>query len=379
MEINTINAYTPSGVLIPSILFESLFKTHPSLLSITLKNNHKINLELITPEVINSVFPKKLDSWEASVEKNFLNKYSLIDSEDIDESEGIENSDDVDVFFDGEAWVGATITVIDEEAIVIFAADSLNLYYNSCHDRLWANEYCANILKQLPGKFEKPEASKVNLVGYDRGDYYTSKQNIKPTTIDIDKYYNDDFAKAYKSIEEFLNSRESGLVLLHGEKGTGKTNMIRHIITNIPKEYIIIPNGMMPHIANPEFISFISDHKDSIFILEDCEQILLDRGANPFNSGISTILNMSDGLLSDIFNIKFICTFNMDESLIDSALLRKGRCYVNYDFKPLVADKVKVLAEEHDIELKEVKAMTLAELFNADVDDFVPEVHKLGF
>jgi len=348
---------------------------HPSLLSVTLKNKHKIDLELLTPEIICTVFPEKLDYWETTVERNFLNQHRFSDDDEVEK----DDDEEYESFFAGDTWVDATVTVVDKECIVVFASGSLNLYYNPEHGRTWANEYCANVLKQLPGKLEKPEASKVNLVGYDRGDYYVSKQDVKPTTVDISKYYNDDFADAYEDVKDFLNSRESGLILLHGEKGTGKTNMIRHIITNIPKEYIIVPNGMMPHIANPEFISFISDHKDSVFILEDCEQILVDRGENAFNSGISTILNMSDGLLSDIFNIKFICTFNMDEARIDQALLRKGRCYANYEFKPLAAEKVKELAKEHNIELKTVKPMTLAELFNTDSEDFTTETRKLGF
>ena len=66
---------------------------------------------------------------------------------------------------------------------------------------------------------------------------------------------------------------------------------------------------------------------------------------------------MSDGLMSDIFNIKFICTFNADISKIDSALLRKGRCYANYTFKALDKDKVKHLSDKYNLGIKETKVV----------------------
>lgn len=111
------------------------------------------------------------------------------------------------------------------------------------------------------------------------------------------------------------------------------------------------------------------DNKDSIFILEDCEQILMDRRENTFGGAITNILNMSDGLLSDIFNVKFICTFNADINCIDSALLRKGRCYANYEFKELSKEKTKVLLEKQGIYLDSYKPMTLAEIFNFEDKD----------
>ena len=142
------------------------------------------------------------------------------------------------------------------------------------------------------------------------------------------------------------------LIILRGEKGTGKTSLIRHLISSVPKNYILVTNAVAEHLASPEFISFMLDHKDSVFILEDCEQILMKRvdgfGAN---GAIANILNMSDGLMSDIFNVKFICTFNAGIDKIDPALLRKGRCFANYEFKPLNVNKTKALLDKLGIKV----------------------------
>ena len=139
---------------------------------------------------------------------------------------------------------------------------------------------------------------------------------------------------------------------------------------------------MAEHLASPEFMSFMLDHKDSVFILEDCEQILMNR-TDGFgeNGAIANILNMSDGLMSDIFNVKFICTFNADIDKIDPALLRKGRCFANYEFKPLCKEKVKALLHKLGIKVENVKEMTLADIYNYGDNNYEESkpVKKIGF
>ena len=41
------------------------------------------------------------------------------------------------------------------------------------------------------------------------------------------------------------------------------------------KQFILVTNAIAAHMAEPEFIAFMMENKDSIFILEDCEQILM--------------------------------------------------------------------------------------------------------
>lgn len=90
---------------------------------------------------------------------------------------------------------------------------------------------------------------------------------------------------------------------------------------------------------------------------------------------------MADGLLSDIVNIKFICTFNAPITKIDPALLRKGRCVAKYQFGPLKADKVRVLNEKYNLGHKKIKDMTLAEIYNPDKPDYTEKTKekKIGF
>ena len=351
-------------------LFINLFDEHPNVYSFDLQQNQKIELSGVTREMLNEIFDDIIVTWNNA--SGSAMSTSAVDDEDNDNDE---------IFF-GLNFLQCSILVVTHQFICCIYSDSVTIFYIQ-HDLEWAKKEVERILTKLPRKDKDDNSAKVQLVCNNGNGYYTLKSSIKRTTINIEDSYNDDFKKEYDKLVDFLNSRESGLVLLHGQAGTGKTSLIRHLITNYPNEYIIVPNAVMSYISAPEFTGFVMEHKDSIFILEDCDTLLIDRNLNQFNNGISTILNMSDGILSDIFNLKFICTFNTDISAIDKALLRNGRCYVNYEFLPLAENKVEHLAKINQIKLPEIKKMTLADIFSKGnvevIDSGKDDDRKIGF
>ena len=207
---------------------------------------------------------------------------------------------------------------------------------------------------------------------------------IKPSNAinDITPLFNDDFLPVDEKIRSFLNSKESGIIILHGKQGTGKTSYIRSLISkNTNNEIIYVPSDMMSALSSPGFLTFMLSHENSILILEDCEELLRSRkGSNGINNGLLNILNMSDGLLGDALKIKFICTFNNDIKDIDIALQRKGRLFARYEFKPLCKEKVKVLNEKFNLDIPEqnIKDMTLAEIFNYHDPDYTKYNNVIG-
>jgi ATP-dependent 26S proteasome regulatory subunit len=82
---------------------------------------------------------------------------------------------------------------------------------------------------------------------------------------------------------------------------------------------------------NPEFIDLLIDNPNAVVIIEDAENIMMDRKYNS-DSSVSNLLNLSDGLLSDCLSVQIICTFNNSINLIDAALMRKGRLIAKYEF-----------------------------------------------
>ena len=183
--------------------------------------------------------------------------------------------------------------------------------------------------------------------------------------ININENYNDGLP--HDDIVRFLTSKdESGLVLLSGLPGTGKSFYIRHLITNLnDRDFIIINESCLAYISDPSFLKLMMKYNNSVIILEDCERILVDR--NNGNSLIGTLLNLSDGIISDAFNLKFICTFNADIASIDKAILRKGRLKVKYEFDKLTADKTEALGKKLGKDIKKGESLTLADIYNYDV------------
>lgn len=267
---------------------------------------------------------------------------------------------------------------------IIYATYIIALYDSSMIDDI--ENVVDELYKKLPQtSVDIPDENPtVCLVAYDPkdGDYYTVETEINKVSIDIEKNYNDDFKPVCDDIFNFLTStdRKSGLIILNGEPGTGKTYFIRYLINCCPKDYIIIPPSIAPRLSSPEFINFMLNHEDCIFILEDCETVIRSRSSNDFTNAVSSILNMSDGLMSDIMNVKIICTFNADINTIDEAILRKGRCFANYEFKKLDKEKVKVMLNEQGIELDEYEDMTLADIYNYDCKNVESSgKKKIGF
>lgn len=139
---------------------------------------------------------------------------------------------------------------------------------------------------------------------------------------------------------------------------TGKTNYLKWLTRQVDSKFVFVPINMIGHISSPAFIGDLIENKGSILVIEDCEQYIQDRRGSD-TSIVSPLLQLTDGFLSDIVNIKIIATFNDDSAKIDPALKREGRLIAEYEFDKLKAEKVSKLT---DGEYNE--DMTLAEIYN---------------
>lgn len=209
------------------------------------------------------------------------------------------------------------------------------------------------------------------------GSLYTSWYDYKQLDVDIDKNYNDDFKKPYEKICKIIEEdNKSSLMLFYGDPGTGKSSIIKHLIAKYKsKEFIFLDGSLLASVGQDKIMSYFLENNNTIFILEDCEKVLVNRD-HYNNPVISILLNITDGIISDVLGIKLICTFNTAISQIDKALTRKGRLSLKYEFKPLAKEKAsKILGHEVN------KDMPLSEIYyEEDENDFSKETSKkIGF
>lgn len=193
---------------------------------------------------------------------------------------------------------------------------------------------------------------------------------ITKPKLSLEDNYNNDFLMVHQTIlKRMVRKNDKGLVLLHGKPGTGKTSYIRYLISMIKKEVIFLPPDMAASITGPGLLSILIDNPNSILVIEDAENIVIDRSHDE-NSPVSALLNISDGLLADCLNVQIICSFNTDISKIDSALMRKGRLIAQYEFKELAVQKAQQLSNKLGFNTVIKEPMTLTAIYNQNETSF---------
>lgn len=217
---------------------------------------------------------------------------------------------------------------------------------------------------------EKQQKKKLSIVSRDSDGFYLNSFEVKEPKIDFDLNYNKDFKPVDERIKDRLNREaDKGIVLLHGEPGTGKTMYIRHLINNLEKEHIIyLPPKLVDAISDPSFATFLLNYPNSLLIIEDAEMAIKERKGGRTHS-VSNLLNMADGLLADALKMQILATFNSEIHSIDDALLRRGRLIAKYEFKPLDVKRAQALSEELGYEREISSPETLASIYNPEEED----------
>lgn len=203
-------------------------------------------------------------------------------------------------------------------------------------------------------------------------EYYLKPFDINQTFDDdfITSHFNEDFEEINQQIVRLVNDKKRGVVMLHGEPGTGKTNYIKYLAGVVnDRKVVYLPTYMATALADPDFISFVTDNlTGAVIVIEDAEQIITTRESGESDrNAVSTLLNITDGMLGEALNVLVVCTFNTDLSFIDSALLRSGRTRVRYEFSKLNTNKANNLLIKLNKPIAN-KPMVLADIYNAKVE-----------
>ena len=205
-----------------------------------------------------------------------------------------------------------------------------------------------------------------------------------PTGYDVKSCYEPEFAAVHDDIVNNLNKCESGLYLFHGDPGTGKTTYIKYLSSLVNRDMIYVPTCFVDYLADPSFLPALLHKKHCVLIIEDAEKALLARDPSDSSSVVSTILNITDGIMANVFNIAVIATYNSPRQSIDKALLRKGRLKGEYRFDKLSIKTAQKIMNKVKPGYNVDEPMSLAEIYNIDVQEAettkeLTEEKRMGF
>jgi len=190
----------------------------------------------------------------------------------------------------------------------------------------------------------------------------------------LDTNYGYGFEKFHNELMGRFKSETKGLILFHGEPGTGKTYYIRHLLrtmTSNGKVVIYMPPNMVDYLIEPGFMTFLSSEISNFsdegyfcaLLIEDAEPLLAARQGDVRIQGVSNLLNMTDGLLNDMLDLQIICTFNVKLKELDKALLRPGRLLARKEFKRLSALDANILGQQLGVKHHFTAPATIAEVY----------------
>jgi len=193
------------------------------------------------------------------------------------------------------------------------------------------------------------------------------------------RYLGHDTERFYQTMIQNLNMKNgSGLYLLYGKPGTGKTSFIKDVLSKTSKQALFISPFFTESLTSPHLISLLMEYPNSILVIEDAETVLMERKADN-SSAVSNLLNLTDGFLADFLNLKIICTFNTELNNIDGALLREGRLKEMHEFTKIPPERAEKIAGILGKQLDSEDPMTLAEICASERSPREYKSKKIGF
>jgi hypothetical protein len=223
---------------------------------------------------------------------------------------------------------------------------------------------------------DNDDKNNLNIIGLKGG--VLDIQEIDKSEVDkkIELFYNKETFKSINRLSKSLSKGDKGISVLYGDKGVGKTNILKYLSDKIERTFILIPLNLIEHtINNPEFVELVKTYQNPILIIDDCEAVL----SNVYNMTSNTtynIIQMVDGLYSDELGISFLLIFNVDsESEIDDNILDSNNLIDVVEFSLLSekeANKLSSYLESEKSEKNNFKKKTkLIEVIKKrNIDDF---------
>jgi hypothetical protein len=234
------------------------------------------------------------------------------------------------------------------------------------------SETVAKLRDQLSNS--KIEASHVYLAVSRNGQTYFDSVGLGGLAL-IEENYDASVLEKFKAVVADMHDEMPAgrLTIIDGPPGTGKSFLIRALIKECEHcMFVFIPSEMVASMAGPVLGATLLDYKEEgrpiVLIIEDADECLTKRDRGNMGA-ISTLLNISAGLLGDLIDIRVVCTTNTKFDELDEAAKRDCRLLEHIEvgeisgyqaqeaFKKLTGEESKEISEKANYTLAKVYAL----------------------
>jgi Domain of unknown function (DUF5925)/ATPase family associated with various cellular activities (AAA) len=183
-----------------------------------------------------------------------------------------------------------------------------------------------------------------------------------PTWDSIEHNYPAATRAALGELHRLVRPRGSGkLVLWHGPPGTGKTTALRSLLRSwtpwCDAHYVADPEALfdrpeyilrvLTQSVAPTSVALANDGRDArdrgprfrLVVAEDSDEFLRASARRDAGASLGRLLNVTDGVLGQGFDVVVLLTTNEEIGRLHPALVRPGRCLAAVQFTEFAPDE----------------------------------------
>lgn len=186
-----------------------------------------------------------------------------------------------------------------------------------------------------------PTGPKFHPIG--KGGHALERQNYSPEVLE-----------GYDRIRAELTAinPRGRLTVIDGCPGSGKTYIVRGLLQEVDKVvFVVVAPHFLAALADPTALTALvklraeNQNRPIIFIIEDADEVLAPRDAGNMSS-ISAVLNLGDGIMGSVLDVRVVATTNAARQELDPAVKRPGRLSTALHVGPLTAGQANRRFEE---------------------------------